>query len=182
MQDTTRIRALCCECGNLRTVAANHRGPRDANRTDETSDRDGRGWRCTVTLKCSACGTKTRHALLRGDDDPRPGSPALLGVPLPAGARVMEDWDTHSRIIGTDVRDVAGTNTGVKILGCQLPDGSLDTTPGDQVLIHVETRCDIPQFKGWSDRGVMTAEGARQLSRVLLEAADQLDGWTSVDR
>jgi hypothetical protein len=69
MQEVTRIRALCCECGNVRSAAENYRGPRDANRSDETSDREQRGWRCTLTLKCSVCGTKTRHALLRSDDD-----------------------------------------------------------------------------------------------------------------
>jgi hypothetical protein len=35
MQEITRVRALCCECGNLRTVAANYSPPWDANRTGE---------------------------------------------------------------------------------------------------------------------------------------------------
>lgn len=69
MQEITRLRALCAECGNLRTVAANYNAPHDVNRTDETSDGQ-RGWRCTATLKCSVCGAKTCHALLRSDDDP----------------------------------------------------------------------------------------------------------------
>jgi hypothetical protein len=69
MKKVTRLRALCCECGNLRSVAVNYNAPCDDNRTDETSDRDGRGWRCTATLKCSNCRTKTRHALIRRDDD-----------------------------------------------------------------------------------------------------------------
>jgi hypothetical protein len=68
MRESTRVRALCCECGNLRTVAASYKPPRDANNTDE-ADIHQRGWRCTATLKCSICMTKTRHALLR-DDDP----------------------------------------------------------------------------------------------------------------
>jgi hypothetical protein len=64
-----RIRALCCECGNLRTVSANYEPPRDANNTDE-ADIHQRGWRCTATLKCSVCKTKTRHALLRDGEEP----------------------------------------------------------------------------------------------------------------
>lgn len=69
MQEITRLRALCCVCGNLRTVAANYSPPRDANRTDE-ADLHRRGWRCTQTLKCPVCEAKTCHALLRSDDDP----------------------------------------------------------------------------------------------------------------
>jgi hypothetical protein len=64
MSEITRVRALCCECGNLRTVSANHRSRNDDNRSGECVD-DPRGWRCTGTLRCSECGSKTRHALLR---------------------------------------------------------------------------------------------------------------------
>jgi hypothetical protein len=70
MSETTRIRALCCECGNLRTVATNYNPPCDANRIDECEPNE-RGWRLTCTLKCSICATKTRHALLRDYDDYR---------------------------------------------------------------------------------------------------------------
>jgi hypothetical protein len=62
----TRVRALCCECGNLRTVSANHSPPRDENRTADARD-EPRGWRMTGTLKCRVCRTRTRHALLRDD-------------------------------------------------------------------------------------------------------------------
>ena len=62
-----RERALCCECGNLRTVAANFNPLLDANRTCDDGD-DQRGWRMTCTLKCPVCKTKTRHALLRAAD------------------------------------------------------------------------------------------------------------------
>ena len=65
-----RIRALCCECGNLRTVSGNYSLPHDANRTHESDPGDHRGWRVTGTLKCAVCVTKTRHALLRDDDKP----------------------------------------------------------------------------------------------------------------
>jgi hypothetical protein len=67
---TNRVRALCCECANLRTVSANYSLPHDANRSYERDPDDKRGWRVTGTLKCAVCVTKTRHALLRDDDKP----------------------------------------------------------------------------------------------------------------
>jgi hypothetical protein len=65
MQNNTRVRALCCECGNLRTVSARYRRRDDAHSRD--SGADARGWRMTATLRCSACGSGTVHALLRDD-------------------------------------------------------------------------------------------------------------------
>jgi hypothetical protein len=62
----TAVRALCCECGNLRTVSAKHGRRLDANNSADDS-RDSRGWRMTGTLKCSPCGAHTRHAYLRED-------------------------------------------------------------------------------------------------------------------
>jgi hypothetical protein len=64
------IRALCCGCGNLRTVSADYR-----RRDDNLSFEDNLhplGWRCTGTLKCSICRAPTRHAVLRDDDSDRP--------------------------------------------------------------------------------------------------------------
>ncbi|MDT5328095.1 MAG: hypothetical protein QOF25_5247 [Mycobacterium sp.] len=64
------IRALCCECGNLRTVSADYR-----RRADNLSFDDNLhplGWRCTRTLKCSICRAPIRHAVLRDDDSDRP--------------------------------------------------------------------------------------------------------------
>lgn len=64
----TRARALCCECGALRTVSSNFSFPRsDVDRVVEAAFDDPRGWRCTGTLKCDHCGRPTRHALLRDD-------------------------------------------------------------------------------------------------------------------
>jgi hypothetical protein len=64
MEEITHVRALCCECGNLRTVSAKYRPRNDDNRSGECDD-DPRGWRVTGTFKCSVCGTATRHAQLR---------------------------------------------------------------------------------------------------------------------
>jgi hypothetical protein len=73
MKKVTRppTRALCCECGNLRTVGADYWPPKDGNRTREEGFGDHRGWRWTGTLKCSVCMIKTRHALLRDGSEYR---------------------------------------------------------------------------------------------------------------
>lgn len=67
-----RVRALCCECGNLRTVSSNWSFRRDDNKTCDDDDRrhPGRFWRMTGTLKCATCKRSTRHAILRDDDIP----------------------------------------------------------------------------------------------------------------
>lgn len=63
----TRRQALCCECGNLRTVSPNYHRSNDPNYGYGDQARE-RGWRHTQTLKCEACQNRTRHALLRPTD------------------------------------------------------------------------------------------------------------------
>lgn len=67
----THLQALCCECGNLRTVSGNYSfRVSDPNRSDGgEAFGDQRGWRATGTLLCTNCGKPTRHAVLRGEDD-----------------------------------------------------------------------------------------------------------------
>lgn len=63
---STSLQALCCECGNMRTVSSNFSFSRaDANHSSDAQLDDPRGWRCTGTLNCDRCGQPTRHALLR---------------------------------------------------------------------------------------------------------------------
>ncbi|UUO03849.1 hypothetical protein M4D79_14105 [Mycolicibacterium novocastrense] len=57
------VRALCCDCGNLRTVKATHKHRGYV----ADAGRDPRGWRMLGLLKCTACRKVTRHALLRDD-------------------------------------------------------------------------------------------------------------------
>ncbi|BDY31451.1 hypothetical protein hbim_05403 [Mycolicibacterium mageritense] len=59
-----RVNALCCECGALRTVSDDYYSRRqDPN--DSYSDQGRKeGWRRTMSLKCDACGVRTRHAVL----------------------------------------------------------------------------------------------------------------------
>lgn len=174
MQEITRLRALCCECGNLRSVAATYNAPRDDNRTDETSDRDGRGWRCTATLKCSNCGNKTRHALIREDNDEYRDVAELrdyerLFAPeLPfACARLVANWFTHST--GQRARVFADTRLTasdlvIEISGIQFVDGSV-------------TDASLAIKSKYHDGAVgsIDAARARQLAAELLGAADVLD-------
>jgi hypothetical protein len=67
LRRASRTRALCCECGNLRTASAGYRRNDDNLTFDD--NRHPQGWRCTVTLKCSICRGPTRHAVLRDDED-----------------------------------------------------------------------------------------------------------------
>jgi hypothetical protein len=51
---TPKNRALCCQRGNLRTVAARYRPWPDINRSMDGNEHPD-GWRCTLTLKCAVC-------------------------------------------------------------------------------------------------------------------------------
>ncbi len=82
-----QLQALCCECGQLRTVKSNYSfGDKDDNRSWDTLDHP-QGWRVTGTLKCSECGARTRHALLRENNDYRDSAEhrqlVALGVDKP---------------------------------------------------------------------------------------------------
>ncbi|MCG7597829.1 hypothetical protein [Mycobacterium sp. PSTR-4-N] len=66
-------RALCCRCGQLRTVSAKHTFRWDDPATTlDGGDRDypERGWRMTGTLRCGECAQPTVHAILRDSCDP----------------------------------------------------------------------------------------------------------------
>jgi hypothetical protein len=86
LRRASRIRALCCECGNLRTTSAGYRRNDDNLTFDD--NRHPQGWRCTVTLKCSACKTATRHAVLRDSCEPRFRDVAETRMHLEAGAGI----------------------------------------------------------------------------------------------
>jgi hypothetical protein len=65
-----RVNALCCVCGELRTVHEHHSSSRfDENRAFSALG-ESQGWRCTKTLKCAACDEQTRHAVLMPADSP----------------------------------------------------------------------------------------------------------------
>ncbi|MDO0977189.1 zinc finger domain-containing protein [Mycolicibacterium frederiksbergense] len=72
--------ALCCVCGNLRTVSSDFSRYQDPNNANSSRGKT-EGWRKTESLKCDACGERTRHALLH-----------------PADAR-FKDWDEQQQLI-----------------------------------------------------------------------------------
>lgn len=69
MTNYGRVRALCCVCGQQRTVSVGYSRYDDANQAWDDGANEN-GWRMTRTLKCAHCRALTRHALLR-DGDPR---------------------------------------------------------------------------------------------------------------
>lgn len=63
----TRLNALCCICGNHRTVSSNHyTSCKDPNSNYNEGNR-AKGWKTTRTLKCDECGNGTRHAIIEDD-------------------------------------------------------------------------------------------------------------------
>jgi hypothetical protein len=59
-----RVDALCCVCGERRTVSSDHARREDPNYSYDSINSHPSGWRSTQTLKCGECGEHTRHAVL----------------------------------------------------------------------------------------------------------------------
>lgn len=81
-----QVRALCCQCGTLRTAK-----PRGAY----TGESDG-GERCLMLRKCRTCGVDTDHAWLRDDlaDDVRAGLDVSLSQALsPAVTQLIDSFE-----------------------------------------------------------------------------------------
>lgn len=79
-QPTPRIKALCCTCGNLRTVNADYSRHQDPNHAESPRGK-AEGWRKTESLKCDVCEERTRHALLHRTDGR------------------FQDWDERQQLI-----------------------------------------------------------------------------------
>lgn len=65
---TPPVDALCCLCGNKRTVSSDYHRRQDPNHSYSYGDGNPEGWRSTQTLKCSECNSPTRHAVLHEPD------------------------------------------------------------------------------------------------------------------
>lgn len=65
----TRVKALCCTCGEQRTVSDVYRRSNDPN-YHHGPDGTAAGWRLTQSLQCVNCGERTRHAVLQPEDRP----------------------------------------------------------------------------------------------------------------
>lgn len=78
-----RAPALCCLCGNVRTVSTGYYAGTSRVSQAEAVWSEERlaeiqsrghlleqevGWRCLTILKCDNCGERTRHARIRDDE------------------------------------------------------------------------------------------------------------------
>jgi hypothetical protein len=92
-------------------------------------------------------------------------------VPLPAGAVKADDWDGDEqphRIVRGAERDIDG-RVVIRTSAAQWADGRIDTGPIGPPYVHVDT----PGANG----GVLTSAQARQLARLLITAADEIEQW-----
>jgi hypothetical protein len=63
-----QVSALCCVCGNRRTVSDDYSRRQDPNHSSSELGK-AEGWRSTQSLTCDHCGERTRHAVMN-----RPGA------------------------------------------------------------------------------------------------------------
>jgi hypothetical protein len=86
------VRALCCECGNLRTVSSRFRSRGCIGDLDDRHpDR-----RMIDMLACSVCGQETRHARLRDDyPDHRDAAEERDHKELAKRSRGLQDFDDY---------------------------------------------------------------------------------------
>ncbi|WP_137149459.1 hypothetical protein [Mycolicibacterium sp. CR10] len=195
MPNTTppKVRALCCDCGHLRTVSRRYSAPNDDNRTRDDNQHP-RGWRCTMTLKCSNCRRPSRHAILRDDDRPdfrdiaetrqnlRPGEGLphgtfggdgprrhLASISEPAETEYVDEWcdvvGDANRYFRGAVRVVhRDSDNDIKVL----VDG-LQRPNGQLVQQIMIAEGDTEAI------AALTSEQARQLGAALIEAAHEAD-------
>jgi hypothetical protein len=111
-------------------------------------------------------------------------------APLPAEAHVLSDWqetDSRSdlqleglplkcRVISTDAKGVDLTVFFVSAVATQLADGSIEVEDFDGPLVLVD---ELDESGTATERLTVSPGAARNLARALIDAADQVDGWTS---
>lgn len=108
----TRVNALCCTCGNLRTVSSDyyyrHHDPEHADSARGKAE----GWRKTQALKCAACGERTRHAILQPSNAYRDWdeSRQLIALGDDAGAGQYAMSDEHIEQLRREYRELFPRN------------------------------------------------------------------------
>jgi hypothetical protein len=93
-------------------------------------------------------------------------------VPLPAGATAEDDawatWENESRIFRGPDRVVLNGAAEVRTCGVQYLDGSVDDgedPPGVDICTFID--------------GDLRSEHVRKIAAVLIDAADEIDGWVN---
>jgi hypothetical protein len=93
----------------------------------------------------------------------------------PAGARPIEDWQAIEpqpyRVVIGDDRTVTDHKLRVSPTAIQLADGSID----DGTTIEAPSVYVVDLDEG----NLLNSDQARELASVLLEAADEIDGWAA---
>jgi hypothetical protein len=95
---------------------------------------------------------------------------ALIGdVPLPAGALFGDIWegDDPARVIMGQSHGITGTDVLVWTSAIQWADGRIAPEQPEPPRVHVEGAVDL------------NSDQARELAAILLEAAAEVDGWTT---
>jgi hypothetical protein len=89
-------------------------------------------------------------------------------IPLPAGAAFGDTWegDGPQRVVMGPTRGITDSDFTVWTSAIQCADGRIDSEPPE---VHIA---------GDTDSG-LNSDQARELAAALLEAAGELDGWTS---
>jgi hypothetical protein len=94
-------------------------------------------------------------------------------VPLPTGVAAVDDWHPNDplpyRVVLGAGRGVTDHNAVVQTVAIQFADGRIDDGRIEAPTVTI-SRAD------YNGRGLSSTQ-ARELAAVLLEAADELDGW-----
>ena len=96
-----------------------------------------------------------------------------LNVPLPTGVAAVDDWQPNDplpyRVVLGAGRGVTDHTVRVQTSAIQFADGRIDDGRIKAPTLTIS-------HAGYNGRGLSSTQ-ARELAAVLLEAADELDGW-----
>lgn len=85
--------ALCCDCGHVRRVHIDYHRRDDPNYSGPSDFTHPHGWRETLTLKCDACRSLTRHARLQVNHDDL----AAVKQEIALGGQIRPGWSASTQ-------------------------------------------------------------------------------------
>lgn len=156
-----RNRALCCECGELRSVAQGYRG------TGPDSAAGGTAGPWCTGLRCGNCGVTTRHALIV---DAMADTWRRDGCDRERHDRIA---DRHRRRIGRRLNALAAE--GVTIVRASRAD---DMSLGDafvEVIEYADTRDFLIRVRATAEPPLLRE--AVELAEDLLDTPEELGPW-----